>query len=485
MEFFSKYDPSLSLRKLKLQVEGQFYERKSQRIKPSDFVHHLSAFANASGGVVAIGIEDDGIITGVSPENVNAFRQAPFEYIAVPPQINVEEIACNSDEGNPCTILLFHISPCIDRVISLRNGEVYLRVGDQSRKLTPEQYLELEYSKGTKSYESVIVDDASYDDLDPLLIRQYAEMLGLSASSELDILKARGLVKGNHGNLHITAAAVLLFGKIPTQFLPSARIRFLRYEGIKAGVGAYYNVVKDITIEKPLHMALTEAQQLLKSQMRDFHRLGRDGKFVKVPEYPDFAWLEGLVNAVTHRDYSISGDYIRIIMFDDRIEFHSPGKLPSIVTVENIKNTRFSRNPMIARVLSDFGWVRELNEGVRRIYVDMRNFFLDPPVFSEPNGNTVLLVLRNNIAIRSIRLTESSFSSLADALPHLTDLDKEIVYYVANIPKCSPKDLSAFISRSRPTITNHLKKLVNLQILDEHATSANDPTKYYTTHLNK
>ena len=191
MEFFSKYDPSLSLRKLKLQVEGQFYERKSQRIKPSDFVHHLSAFANASGGVVAIGIEDDGIITGVSPENVNAFRQAPFEYIAVPPQINVEEIACNSDEGNPCTILLFHISPCIDRVISLRNGEVYLRVGDQSRKLTPEQYLELEYSKGTKSYESVIVDDASYDDLDPLLIRQYAEMLGLSASSELDILKAR------------------------------------------------------------------------------------------------------------------------------------------------------------------------------------------------------------------------------------------------------------------------------------------------------
>jgi len=62
---------------------------------------------------------------------------------------------------------------------------------------------------------------------------------------------------------------------------------------------------------------------------------------------------------------------------------------------------------------------------------------------------------------------------------------KDIVYYVANIPKCSPKDLSAFISRSRPTITNHLKKLVNLQILDEHATSANDPTKYYTIHLNK
>ena len=289
MEFFSKFDPSLSLQKLKNQTEGQFYERKSERIKASDFAHHLSAFANASGGVIAIGIENDGEVTGVSPENINVFRQAPFDHIAVPPQIDIEEINCETDTGVPCKLLLFHIVPCADRVISLRNGEVYLRVGDQSRKLTPEQYVELEYSKGTKSYESVIVDDASYDDLDPSLIRQYAEMLGLSASSELDILKARGLVKGNHGNLHITAAAVLLFGKIPTQFLPSARIRFLRYEGIKAGVGAYYNVVKDITIEKPLHIALTEAQQLLKSQMRDFHRLGRDGKFVKVPEYPDFA----------------------------------------------------------------------------------------------------------------------------------------------------------------------------------------------------
>ena len=100
-------------------------------------------------------------------------------------------------------------------------------------------------------------------------------------------------------------------------------------------------------------------------------------------KYPEFAWLEGLVNAVTHRDYSISGEYIRVTMFDDRIEFLSPGRLPSIVTVENIQTTRFSRNPLIARVLSDFGWVRELNEGVKRIYTDMKLYFLDPPIFSD------------------------------------------------------------------------------------------------------
>ncbi len=214
--------------------------------------------------------------------------------------------------------------------------------------------------------------------------------------------------------------------------------------------------------------------------MREFQYLNRDGKFAKVPEYPDFAWLEGLVNAVTHRDYSIRGDYIRISMFDDRIEFLSPGKLPSIVTVENIKTTRFSRNPMIARVLSDFGWVRELNEGVKRIYIDMQNLFLDPPEFSEPNGNTVSLVLKNNIAVRSLRTAETSAIALAGIWDALSSLDKEIIYYIANVNRCTPKDLIDVMSRSRPTIVSHLKKLVELGAIVEHSSSLRDPTKYYT-----
>ncbi len=82
------------------------------------------------------------------------------------------------------------------------------------------------------------------------------------------------------------------------------------------------------------------------------------------------------MNAVTHREYGMTGSYIKVSMFDDRLEILSPGKLPSIVTIDNIRDTRFSRNPRIARVLTEFGWVRELNEGVKRIYEDMEDFFL-------------------------------------------------------------------------------------------------------------
>ena len=114
-------------------------------------------------------------------------------------------------------------------------------------------------------------------------------------------------------------------------------------------------------------------------------------------------------------------------MYDDRIEFSSPGRLPSIVTVDNIQTTRFSRNPVIARVLSDFGWVRELNEDVKRIYTDMASYFLDPPVFSEPNGNTVLLVLKNNIAARSLRRMESQRIVFDKRWESLSALDRETV----------------------------------------------------------
>lgn len=476
----SKFDPTLTIEKLVSTSENHFFDRKSARLAPRDLAPHLSAFANASGGLIVLGIEDDGTISGVSDEKENTFRKVPFEFLQILPEYEIEMVPCQLDSGETSKLMLFHISPSSNEIIKLKIGEAFLRVGDSSRKLNSEQLLALEYSKGIKSYESRIVDDASMSDLDKELIQKYVAILNPAVSSPVDVLKSRGLIKEKDGDIKITVAAILLFGKTPTQFLPGSRIRFLRYEGVVAEVGSKFNLVKDITIEKPLQYLLTEGQQLLESQMREFQQLSRDGVFKKIPEYPAFAWLEGLVNAVAHRDYSIQGDYIRISMFDDRIEFSSPGKLPSIVTVDNIKTTRFSRNPMIARVLSDFGWVRELNEGVKRIYTDMESFFLDPPVFSEPNGNTVLLVLRNNIATRSIRRVASQKALFGKQWELLSSFDKDLVYYIVNLDKCTPRELSEMIGKSRPTVNAHLKVLVEKGIIEEHSTSPRDPTKYYT-----
>lgn len=475
---FSKIDPSLTGDALQYSVENQYFERKSARIQDKEIAHQISAMANASGGVIAVGIEDNGDITGVTDERENKLRQVPIDFLRTIPNYQVEILLAENGEK----VFLFHVAPMPDEVIKGKDGEAYLRVGDTSRKLNAEQLLELEYSKGIRSYETQVVNDASIDDLDLGLIQEYCQILNLNVSSPWDILKARGLIKEKEGNWIVTVAAILLFGKIPTQFLPSARVRFLRYEGTAAGVGSEFNVVKDITIEKPLHYLITEGKQLIASQMREFQQLGKDGKFRRISEYPEFAWLEGLVNAVTHRDYSIAGEYIRVTMYDDRIEFLSPGKLPSIVTVENIQNTRFSRNPLIARVLSDFGWVRELNEGVKRIYTDMQSYFLEPPIFSEPNKKTVLLILKNNIASRSLRKMEGLKSISVEEWAKLKSLDRDIVYYIANVGQCTMKQLEEITGRSRQTLVTHMKKLLkaNGGPVEEHSSAPNDPRKYYT-----
>lgn len=474
----SKIDPALTIDRLRYSPEDQYFERKSARVSDKKIADRISAMANASGGVIAIGIEDDGKITGIDDNRENELRQVPINFLQRIPQHQVETIHID----NYTKVFLFHISPMPDEVIKGKDGEAYLRVGDAARKLNSEQLMELEFSKGIRSVESRTIEEASLEDLDHDLIGEYCEILNLSASSPLDVLKSRGLIRQKEDGWSITSAAILLFGKIPTQFLPSARVRFLRYEGTTAEVGSSFNVVKDITIEKPLHKLITEGKQLIASQMREFQQLGKDGKFRRIPEYPEFAWLEGLVNAVTHRDYSISGDHIRVTMFDDRIEFLSPGRLPSIVTIENIQTTRFSRNPLIARVLSDFGWVRELNEGVKRIYTDMKSYFLDPPVFSEPNKNTVRLVLKNNIAARSLRKMEGLKSITIEQWAELKPLDRDIIYYIANIEHCTSRQLEERIDRSRQTILQHIKKLLkeNGGPIEEHGSAPNDPRRYYT-----
>lgn len=120
--------------------------------------------------------------------------------------------------------------------------------------------------------------------------------------------------------------------------------------------------------------AITEDGLRTKPEGQYFERKGREtkpskivlnmetGRFERVPEFPKEAWLEGIVNALCHRSYNLQGNSIYIKHFDDRLEISNSGPLPAQVTVKNIGQERYARNPRIARVLSDLSYVRELNE---------------------------------------------------------------------------------------------------------------------------
>ncbi|MDO4280183.1 MAG: ATP-binding protein, partial [Peptococcaceae bacterium] len=264
-----------------------------------------------------------------------------------------------------------------------------------------------------------------------------------------------------------------------SQFYPNCRIRFIRYDGNYAGVGTNINIIKDKNIEACLPNIIVEAKAFIASQLREFTALDQmNGRFQVVPEYPEFAWLEGIVNAVTHREYALTGCYITVAMYDDRLEIISPGKFPSFVTVENIRETRFSRNPRISRVLTEFGWVRELNEGVKRIYAEMEAFFLEDPVYSETYQD-VKLVLKNNMVMRTMRQIDRTKNLFGvECWNDLDDLERHILTYMGSKKRVTRSELATYTGKSDRTVTTRLNRLMAQNVIRRNG-GKNDPHQTY------
>lgn len=464
--------------------ENKIFDRKSSKIKAADLAPIISAFANADGGTIVIGISDktreiEGI-DSLPSDTINLFIAAPKDVCMPMPQYKEEFIAVVNNKGEQDRLLLLHIDASPEQVVKVSNGSVYLRVADKTKELKGDDLRNIEYSKAVRHYEDECHPDATIADLDSELLESYREKLHAGSISLEKLLAARGFIRKQGGKMKLTNAAVLLFAKNIVQYYPNCRIRFIRYDGNKAKSGVDINIIRDYNIELPILKIIHAAKDFIGNQLREFTSLDLStGQFQIVPEYPEFAWLEGIVNAVTHREYAMAGRYILVSMYDDRLEIESPGKLPSIVTVDNIKNTRYSRNPRIARLLTDFGWVRELNEGVNRIYSDMEKFFLDDPIYSEPE-QSVRLVLKNNIVMRNLRKKDRAIESIGeDVWRALDDTDHQILVFMSERREVTRLELQTQLKRSNGFVTKRLAKLIDMEIVKANG-NTHDPKRTYT-----
>ena len=284
---------------LKSTPEGQYFDRKSARIQPKDILRHLIAFANAEGGHLVIGIEDDGEVTGFSgprAKPIEDFQSIPYQLKQTPISFSDKIISVINSSGKEDCVLLISVNPSVDRVIISTNDETFLRQGDRSVPLSHEQRLQLTYDKGQRYFEDEIVEGATTDDIDSELIQSYKDKIGLPDISIEQVLRSRGLLRDGK----LTNAAILLFGNNPSAFLPQARLRVIKYNDTYAKTGQDFNVVKEQTFDGAIPKIITESRDFVKSQLRDFQYLVEDGRFQVMPEYPEFAWFEGVVNAVTH-----------------------------------------------------------------------------------------------------------------------------------------------------------------------------------------
>lgn len=469
---------------LRFSKESQKYDRKSAKIEVKDIANTIAGFANADGGIIAIGIKDDGTLEGFEkfPNKDNEFLSKLSDFLKTVPEIKSEKLSIINSNNNEDFILLIYIETSYNSLIRNVRDEVYLRRGDSTIRLNDEEIQILKVDRPELSYEDQLVLESSIDDIDTEMVNIYKEKIGAVDKDYLDVLRARGfLKKARNGLEYLTNAGVILFAKDPSIIFPSTRIRVIKYEGIYAKTGESLNVIKDESFKMPLYKAIIATQNFIRTQLRDFSHLTKEGIFEKVPEYPEFAWIEGLTNACVHRNYAMRGEHIKIFIFDDRMEIRSPGKLAGLVTLENMKNVRYARNPKIIETMGQLGLVKELNEGVSRIYEEMERFFLDSPVYEIIEGDILRLTLKNNYVMRDKRKAETLRKNdrINNIWESLTPLQKDIIQYISTKGNVSTNDLINYTGRSKSTVLRILKEFDNWDLIEWVGTNEYDPQKKY------
>lgn len=442
--------------------EGQTFDRKSARISPKDLAKDVVAMANADGGEIVVGIEDDGEITGIEAfaKNANDLRRVHLDFCNPSVNARIEELEYSV--GNH--VLVFHI-PMGETVHATQADEAYLRVGDKSRRLSFQERTQLVYGKGDTYFEDVPVFRSSMADIDKDALTDYLSVIGYGKSPEA-FLRENGFVTVTAGREEMTGAAILLFGKRPDLYFPRAQVRFIRYDGTEALTGAQMNVVKDITFEGRIKEQIDKACAFVQTQIKEHTFLGEGAIFKTIPELPEFCWNEMIINAVAHRDYSIKGTDIQIKMFDDRFVVESPGFLPGTVRPNNIRTTHFSRNPKIARYLKAYDLIKEFGEGVDRMFREMEEAGLPDPKYVQQD-----FILVATLRKSAKETTKENHPGTTNKLPtnyqeKLSGTALKILEALITNPKLTAKQLADGLGMKVDNVRFHLRKLREANIVE-------------------
>ncbi|HHI0426122.1 TPA: RNA-binding domain-containing protein [Klebsiella pneumoniae] len=376
--------------------ESDFFDFKSRDVSGKKIQQTAVSFANSEGGEILVGITDEkheaealkrwcgherledfnGIIQALSELNPSIDFIYSFLRIKGQTKNYVLHVTIRRDT-------YLHRTP---------TGDVFVRQGAQSTKLSPHKILELTHAKGITSEEDSIVNGASIDQLvESRFLADFLSQIAVIEPDPLNFLLQENLIENTNWTPKV--ASLLLFSNNPSSIIPKqCAVRIVRYDTIEEDIDRD-SLEENISLEGPLNELFKITFDNIKELLLKTKVWTLDG--LKNSSYPDETLWEILVNALIHRDYSIS-DNVLISIFCNRIEFKSPGKLPGLVTVTNILDNRFSRNPKIVRLLSKYRNApnKDLGEGMNTAFKRMEMMGLRLPEIYE-DGNYVKMILRH------------------------------------------------------------------------------------------
>lgn len=386
---------NVELADLLAQPEGQQLAFARRAFRPDELAETLAALANAQGGAVVVGVGGRGKkIEGLADPEAARLAALDAALACTPPL--VLPLPQPVSHGG-AALLLLSVPSGLPHVYSV-HGKYLRREGAANQPIAPEALRKLLLERGETSWERLVPDGATIDDLDPAKLAAYVRRIGAAAEADpLAFLFRRGClarIEGRGLRTEVaepilsaqssiltpyapTNAGLLLFGRDVDRFFPQCEVTLVRYRGREMSDEFLREDVRDTLVE-----TVRRAEIWLSEHMRRGSRMtGLERQ--DWAQFPHGAVREALVNAVAHRDYTIRGEGIRIALFGDRMECYSPGRLPGHMTVQNIVEERFSRNETLVQVLSDYGLIERLGYGIDRMLRQMSEAGLPPPEFRD------------------------------------------------------------------------------------------------------
>lgn len=485
MASLSNIDPGITEEYLCRHPENLYLERKSvggvgrNKLKPGKLASEIIGMLNADGGVIVLGLADDGSaddLNLIPHDQLLQYEKVCQNFISPAADVKLEKVNLQSGE----LIYLYHVGQNYENMYEQKDSHhVFKRVGDSNYGPLDNQEVDnLRHDKSLRRFEDQVVEDFDPNDIDIQTLQSYKDHLCYEGDLD-DLLIKRNLALKKDGKMKYRNSAILLFSKDPDKYIPSSYVRYVRYEGSEQGVGRNYNVTKDERLEGNIPNLINKTKGFMTNALGDFYFLNmKTGRFERVPEYPEDAWLEGVVNALYHRSYNLQGNCVYIKHFDDRLEISNSGPLPAQVTVENIKEQRFSRNPRIGRVLFESGYVRELNEGVKRIFSSMAQSMLPTPIYKDDN-DIVTLILENKVAHNRRAISAGVKDTISSNWTNYNDTEQKILSYIMRHPEPTIKEIAENIGVSVRYTRACANKLVANSILDRLSEKTRDKNAKY------
>jgi ATP-dependent DNA helicase RecG len=374
--------------------EGHFSDVKAREIAPSKLSRTVSAFANAAGGDIYVGIAERELrgvkhrdwVGLVDQEAANGVLQMLGDIDPLGSDWRAEFLACDAHPG----YVLHIIVQKTRKVVFATNQVAFMRRGAQNQPVQGDDALRaLEYEKGVVSFEDERLDAALDLVTNSATVIEFLLEQVPSGEPERWLSSQQVVMDGKP-----TVAGALLFADEPQAVLPKrSAIKLLRYRTVEEAGERDQLAFDPITIEGPIYDLIDKAVSATKEIVEGIKKIGGGG--LEDISYPDETLHEIVTNAILHRDYSIATD-IQIRVYDDRVEVESPGRLPGHITVDNILDEQFARNPKIVRLINRFPNPpnKDVGEGLNTAFNAMRKIRLRDPEVAE-RENAVVVYIRH------------------------------------------------------------------------------------------